>query len=320
MLSCMPTPASTALAVLVPIIALLAAPAVQAASPAEPAAALVLREGSVARQQLVGVGRDVIVAGRAMGDVAALDGSVRVSGSVGGDVIVLGGDAELESTAVVAGDVFALGGSVRAAPGAEVGGRMVSHATFRSAWLTLIEGPTLGLSALDPLVIGSKLALVTAWLALTLLLLAVSGREVTATAESVMARPFANVLAGLTAVLALLLAAVFFSAFAGALVGVPLLALVVLFALALKLWGTVAVFLAAGRALLTRLPGRRRRPTALDAAIAGLLLLGFVKLLPWLGAWVWTAVTLLGVGATLDSKFGRREPWFLPGAAAERVR
>lgn len=309
-----------------PVVAFLAAfgvapaPPAPAAEGADPSPALVLREGAVARQQLVGVGRDVIVAGRAMGDVAALDGSVRVSGSVGGDVIVLGGDAELASTAVVAGDVFALGGSVLAAPGADVGGRMVSHPTFRSAWLTLIEGPTLGLSALDPLVIGGKLALVTAWLALTLMLLAVSGRELTATAESVLARPLANVLAGLTAVLALLLAAVFFSAFAGALIGVPLLALVVLFALALKLWGTAAVFVAAGRALLTRLPGRRRRrPTALDAAVAGLLALGLLKLLPWIGAWGWTAVTLLGVGATLDTKFGRREPWFLPGAAAERV-
>lgn len=282
-------------------------------------AALVLDAGSIARQQLVGVGRDVVVAGEAMADVAALDGSVRVTGSVAGDVIVLGGDAVLAETARVDGDVFALGGSVRAAPGAVVGGRMVSHATFRSAWLTLLEGPTLGLSALDPLVLGGKLALVTAWLALTLLLLAVSGREVAATAESVRERPLANVLAGLTAVLALLLAAVLFAAFAGALVGVPLVALVVLFALALKLWGTVAVFLAAGRGLLARLPGRRRRSTALDAALAGLLLLGFVKLLPWVGAWVWTAVTLLGVGATLETKFGRREPWFLPAAAAERA-
>ncbi|HEX2163847.1 MAG TPA: polymer-forming cytoskeletal protein, partial [Thermoanaerobaculia bacterium] len=290
---------------------------VAAAQVADPA--LVLREGAVARQQLVGVGRDVVVAGRALADVAALDGSVRVTGEVGGDVIVLGGDAELAATARVAGDVFALGGTVDAAPGAVIGGRVVSHPSFRSAWLTLIEGPTLGLSALDPLVVGGKLALVTAWLALTLLLLAVSGREMAATADSVLAEPLKNALAGLTAVLALLLAAVLFSALAGALIGVPLVALVVLFALALKLWGTVAVFLAAGRVLLARLPGRRRRPTALDAAIAGVLVLGVVKLLPWVGAWVWTAVTLLGVGATLASKFGRREPWFLPGAAAERV-
>ena len=281
---------------------------------AQPAAgddtpALVLREGAVARQQMVGVGRDVEIAGRALADVAALDGSVRVTGSVGGDVIVLGGDVELAATAVVGGDVFAVGGSIRAADGAEIGGRMVSHPTFRSAWLTLIEGPTLGLSAFDPLVLGSKLALVTAWLVLTLLLLAMSGREVTATAASVAAQPLRNVIVGLTAVLAMLLVAVLFSAFAGALIGVPLIALVVFFALALKLWGMVAVFVAAGRALLMR---RRRggRPTALDAAIVGLLVLGVVKLFPWIGAWAWTAATLLGVGATLDTKFGRREPWF----------
>lgn len=310
--------AAAVLAIALLVAAAAGAAGAQPADPSEPAA-LVLEAGSIARQQLVGMGRDVVIDGEAMADVAALDGSVRVTGSVGGDVIVLGGDAVLAATARVAGDVFALGGAVRAAPGAEIGGRMVSHATFRSAWLTLIEGPTLGLSALDPLVLGGKLALITAWLALTLMLLAVSGREVAATAESVRARPLENVLVGLTAVLALLLATVLFSAFAGALVGVPLVALVVLFALGLKLWGTVAVFLAAGRGLLTRLPGRRRRPTALDAALAGLLVLGVVKLLPWVGAWVWTAVTLLGVGASLDTKFGRREPWFLPGAAAERV-
>jgi hypothetical protein len=272
--------------------------------------ALVLRRGAVARRQLVGVGRDVVVAGHAMADVAALDGSVRVMGRVDGDVIVLGGDAELLPGARVAGDVFALGGSVRAAPDSVLGGRAVSHPSFHSAWLTLIEGPTLGLSALDPLVLGAKLAVLTAWLVLTLLLIAVAGREVAATADRLVAEPLRHLLVGLTAVLGLLLLALLFSAFAAALVGLPLLALVVLFALVLKLWGMVAVFLAAGRALAARRPRRRHRIALLDAAVLGLLVLGAVKLVPFLGAWVWTAATLLGVGATLDSKFGRREPWF----------
>ena len=30
----------------------------------------------------------------------------------------------------------------------------------------------------------------------------------------------------------------------------------------------------------------------------------------WLGVWVWTAATLIGIGAALRSKFGRCEPWF----------
>jgi len=276
--------------------------------------ALVLREGASARQALVGIARDVLVEGEALSDVAALDGNVRVRGGVAGDVIVLGGDAVVEGTGRVEGDVFALGGRVVAEPGARIGGRAVSHPTASGAWMALLEGPALGASPWDPLVLGAKLALVTAWLALTLALLAVSGREVVATARSVREEPFRNFFLGLTATLALLLAALLFAAFAAGLVGVPLVVLVVLFALLLKLWGMVGVFTALGDWLGERLrsaAGRRRGAgTALAAAVLGLAVLGAVKLLPWVGALAWTVATLIGVGAALDTKFGRREPWF----------
>ena len=35
-----------------------------------------------------------------------------------------------------------------------------------------------------------------------------------------------------------------------------------------------------------------------------------LKLVPMAGVWVGTAATLIGMGATLRSKFGRFEPWF----------
>ena len=276
--------------------------------------ALVLREGATARQALVGIARDVVVEGEALSDVAALDGDVRVRGTVSGDVIVLGGDAVVEGSGRVDGDVFALGGRVIAEPGARIGGRGVSHPTASGAWMALLEGPAVGTSPWDPLVLGAKLALVTAWLALTLALLAVSGREVVATAQSVREEPFRNFFLGLTATLALLLAALLFAAFTAGLVGVPLVVLVVLFALLLKLWGMVGVFTALGDWLAGRVrasSGRRRAAgTALTAAVVGLAVLGAVKLLPWVGALVWTIATLIGVGAALDTKFGRREPWF----------
>ncbi|HMB55357.1 MAG TPA: polymer-forming cytoskeletal protein [Thermoanaerobaculia bacterium] len=291
-----------------------AAEAVPEASVPERAAdnpsALVLAEGAVARRQLVAVGRNLRIEGEAMADVAALDGDAWITGSVDGDVIVLGGNVHLAATARVTGDVFALGGMVDAAAGCVVDGRMVSHPTISAAWLTLLEGPTVGLSAFDPLVVGAKLALVTAWLAVTLLFFAVSGREVLATSESVTLEPFRNFFLGLTASLTLLLFALFFSAFAAALVGIPMLALVVVAALVLKLWGMVAVFHAAGRWCLGLLGRRFLTPAPLNAAVAGLLVLGAFKLVPWVGAWVWTAATLIGIGATLETKFGRREPWF----------
>jgi hypothetical protein len=98
-------------------------------------------------------------------------------------------------------------------------------------------------------------------------------------------------------------------------VGVPLVALLLLFALLLKLWGTVAVFQALGERLVLasrrRSPLRRRDP--MTAILLGLLLLTALKLVPWVGLVVWTTATFLGAGAAFATKLGRREPW-LEGA------
>ncbi|HKH47440.1 MAG TPA: polymer-forming cytoskeletal protein [Thermoanaerobaculia bacterium] len=285
---------------------LLASPAPAGSS--EPLPALRLEAGSLARHQLVAIGRDLIVAGEALGDVAAVDGSVEVSGHVEGDVVVLGGDAQLLSSARIGGDVHVLGGSIHTLPGARVQGRMVSYPTASSALVTLIEGPSLGLGFSSPLVMATKLALLASWAALLLLLFAASGRQVLETADEVRREPFRSFFVGLTGLLALVLTGLFFSAFAGGLVGVPLLVLVVLLALLLKLWGMIAVFYALGEWLARRV--FRRRPRPLNAATLGLLVLGLLKFLPWVGVWAWTAASLIGIGASLSSKFGRREPWF----------
>jgi hypothetical protein len=47
------------------------------------------------------------------------------------------------------------------------------------------------------------------------------------------------------------------------------------------------------------------------ATLYGLALLGALKFVPWLGVWTWTAATLVGVGASLETKLGRREAWLL---------
>ena len=270
-------------------------------------AALRLEPGSVARRQVVALGRDLLVEGEALADVVALDGDVTVAGRVAGDVIVLGGDARVTGSGVVEGDVFVLGGEVTAAAGATLGGRTVAYPSISRAWLTLLEGPTLGLPASSPLVLGAKLALLCGWLALALLLFATSGREVIATSESVAVEPFHNFLVGLTAVLSLVLTALLLTSLAAGLVAVPLLFLVVLIALLLKLWGMVAVFHALGDWLSRRVLGGRLVP--LSAATVGLVMLGLVKLVPWLGVWAWTVATFIGVGAALSTKLGRREPW-----------
>ncbi|HXO21117.1 MAG TPA: polymer-forming cytoskeletal protein, partial [Thermoanaerobaculia bacterium] len=105
---------------------LLAGPPVPGRAAAGHGVALKLEAGSIARHQLVAIGRDLVVAGEALADVAALQGSIEISGHVAGDVVILGGNARLQATARVDGDVFVLGGEIDASPGAHIGGRSVS--------------------------------------------------------------------------------------------------------------------------------------------------------------------------------------------------
>jgi hypothetical protein len=273
-----------------------------------------LEAGSVARQPIVAVGRGVEVEGEALAGVTALNGSVAVSGLVHGDVTVLGGDLILASTAVIEGDALVLGGRLLAAGGSRLSGRAVAYSTVSRAWLTLLEGPSLGMGATSPLVLGAKLGLVAAWLALTLLLFASAGRPLVRTSEEVRNEPLRCFAAGLVGLATIVLSALFLSAFLPTLLGVPLLVLVALFALVLKLWGMVAIFHSFGRFCVSRFA--RRRIVQLHAAVLGLTLLGMIKLVPMAGVWVWTAATLIGVGATLRSKFGRFEPWFASDGAA----
>jgi hypothetical protein len=287
------------------------------ASPARAAAAdtaLEIGSGSVAHHQVVAVGRNLVVSGRVTSDVAALNGAVTITGEVTGDVIVLGGNARLADSAEVGGDVFVLGGTLEAAPGSTISGRSVAYPDASAAWLTLLEAPTLGLSATSPLILGAKLALLAAWLLLTLLLFAIAGRGILATAERLEAEPFRCFSVGLTGVLSLTLTALLFSLFAAALVGVPLLVMVVVFALLLKLWGLTAVFHAFGLFLSRRV--LKRRFTPLNTAVLGLLVLGTLKLIPVVGLLTWHVASLIGVGGALVTKLGREEPWFEAAAEA----
>jgi hypothetical protein len=286
----------------------LATAAVEADTPERVRPAIVVEQGSYARQQVVAIGRDLEVRGEAESDVAAIGGSIRVFGRVKGDVVAMGGDCELLAGAQIGGDVFVLGGNLIIEEGVEIGGRSVSYPTVSSAWLTLMEGPSLGLASSSRVVIGAKLALLAAWLALTLVLLATSGRQILSTSDQIRIEPARDFVVGVTGVLALFMTALLFSAFAAAVVGLPLLILVLLLLLMLKLWGMVAVFHVVGAWVTSRVLKRRVQP--LNSALVGLLILGCLKLIPWVGIWIWTIASLVGVGASLVTKFGRQEPWF----------
>ena len=274
----------------------------------EPTPAYHLAEGSLVRSRIVALGRDMIVEGEAQSHAVVVSGSLHLSGSVGGDVVILEGDAHLAETARIAGDLYVLGGVVELASGAVVGGRSVAYPDTASVWLGLLESPTLGTSHFAPQVLGAKLALLAFWSFVALLLFGVARREMLVTSESLRVEPFHNFFVGLTGILAMTLTALFFAAFAGPFLGVPLLMLVAVVALLLRFWGMVAIFHAAG-VWIERLLGRKNS-AELTAATLGLIALGVCKMIPWVGVVTWLMASFLGVGAALSTKLGRREAWF----------
>lgn len=271
--------------------------------------ALRLEQGGIARRQIVAIGRDLVVEGEALSHAVALDGAIRVDGSVAGDVITLGGDVHLAPGARVDGDIFVLGGRLEAEPGAVVGGRSVTYPGVSGAFLTLLEAPALGLERDLRVVLGVKLALLTGWLALLVMLFSGAGRELLSTSRSVVEEPLRAFAVGLSFVLATVVTLVALNLALAALIGIPFVFLLLLLALLAKMWGMAAVFHAVGSVLARRFGVRR--PLPLTAATLGLLLLGALKFVPFLGLWVWWLATFVGIGASLVTKFGRREPWLV---------
>lgn len=69
------------------------------------------------------VGRDVVVAG----DVAVLDGPLRVEGRVTGDLVAINADVEIIAGGEVGGDVLILGGRADVSEDARIGGTLEQH-------------------------------------------------------------------------------------------------------------------------------------------------------------------------------------------------
>ncbi|MEL7061299.1 MAG: hypothetical protein AAGN46_14850 [Acidobacteriota bacterium] len=267
-----------------------------------------LEAGATAHRRLVAVGRDLEVAGDARSHAVALRGDVRLTGRVDGDIIALDGDVDLAPGARVGGDVYVLGGTIAAAADAVVAGRSVAYPDASALWLALLEGRPAQAGPRAELAL--RLALLAFWTLVTLTAIGLARREVLATSQAVRAEPIRSFILGLVGVAAMTLTALLATALIGAVLGVPLLFFVASVALVLRFWGMVAVFHALGDGL-HRLLGRRPSQPLATAAV-GLVALGLIKLVPLLGVWSWSLATFLGVGATLSTRFGRRDPWLEP--------
>lgn len=267
--------------------------------------------GETAAHDITRFDEAVRVDGLLDGDVLLVGGRLLISGLVRGDVITLGTTITFGPEGRVEGDLVSIGGAVRGGRRDAVTGSFVARGSEGAGDVTLTS-----LGQLSTLSIAINLALLAGWLLVTILLALIGGREVRLTSLELRASPLHTFALGLVAFTSYVLSLVVLSFLIPFGVGVPLIILVSAVAVCAKIYGMVTVFHAIG----TRLFGAKTRSDVssrrlvrgdLALAVAGLVLLGLIRMIPFVGSFLWMLASIFGVGAALATRFGRREPWFI---------
>jgi hypothetical protein len=249
------------------------------------------------------LGRDALVSAPVSGRVVAVLGNVRLESRVAGDVIVWGGDVSFGPQGEVLGNLSVFGGEVRPEPGGRslpVRGTVSTPGTLLRLYLEELHRAPWETPVRASLFTGLRLIALSAWLAVSLLLLYFFGSPFARAAASADQDFTGSLLAGALGVLSLFLGAAAALALLPAVLSVPLALAVGVIGVAAKVFGMGALFLLLGQKL-TKNVAPARRPAALAAGFA---LLAAVSLLPLVGAVVWGAASVVAVGITFLSRFG----------------
>lgn len=287
-----------------------------------------LAPSSESQDGRVAFGRSLRIDSPISGDVELIGGSAAIDSEVKGNVVVFGGNINLGPRASVTGDVIAVGGKITTSSSSKVEGRMYSPASPTGALgLASRGGIALTEHGSSRTLLGAavSLSLLFLWLIAAVLVSTAASRDIRFTSTELVASPFYSFTIGLIALTSFVLTAVVFSYLVPYLIGIPLLAALGLFALFTKIYGMVAVFHAVG-AMIARprdrddLKKRKWMRGDLAMVVVGLIILGLIRMVPYVGAIVWMGASIFGTGVALATRFGKREPWFLqwhPSAALE---
>lgn len=271
---------------------------------------LVLKENETCRDVVV-IGGNARIEGRARGDVVVVLGSATVTGRIDRDLVVVMGSADIAESARLSHDVVVVGGPLKIEPGAVINGARqaivlgdkLPDLRWAADWFfngALLARPL-------PPQFGWVWALAAVFAVVYVGLLALFPRPAVACVKAMEETPGASLVAGiLAAALVGPLVFILIVSVAGILV-IPVLILALAAAL---LFGKMAVYCTTGTQL-----GKQLNLSVLQqpllGLIVGLLLFNLVYMVPVLGFLAWGIATVWGIGAVLIAAFGafrRDEP------------
>lgn len=234
------------------------------------------------------------------GDLVVFGGDAVIAGTVEGNITVLGGDVELKSTTQIDGELTVLGGRIERERGARVQGGVTSGRRFfprRGFWTDPTAWFRFSLLFNFLTLLGT--------LALGAIVVALLPDHSERIALFIAREPWQAVGVGFLALLLVIPAVVLLAV---TIIGIPLIPLFVLSVIAAYTYGYIAASLLIGKRIFE--VSKASAPTPIAEAVVGILVVGLLRFIPFIGSLVALIVGLLGFGAVLRTKFGTGRPWF----------
>lgn len=260
--------------------------------------------GAAEDKSIIKIGSDVTVeAGQKVRTVVAIGGQITVNGTVEKNVVAVGGSVVLTKTAVVEGNVVALGGVIVIGRDARVDGSLTEinssnlYETLAAALSTEWEGWSWIFAIIS-------LSIFLVILVLALLTVALLPKPVRVISEAIRENTFKVVLCGL---LGLVLIAPLALLLTISVVGIALIPLEVIIVACSIILGFISVGQLIGSRALHLL--RRPNPGMIRETFWGLIILWIVGWIPYIGWMVKAVAIVVGLGATLITRFGTHQGW-----------
>jgi MFS family permease len=255
-------------------------------------------------KSIVKIGSDVIVEkDQKVHSVVAIGGQITVSGAVEKSVVAVGGSVVLTKTAVVKGNVISLGGVIVMARDAEVHGDLteINSNNLYETLTTALSSEWEGWSWIFAVI---SLSIFVVILVLALLIVALLPKPVRIVSEAIRENTFKVILCG---ILGLVLIAPLALLLTISVVGIALIPLEVIFVVCSVLFGFIAVGQFIGAKLLRLF--KRPEPGIVRETFWGLVILWLIGWIPYVGWMVKAIAIVIGLGATLVSRFGTHRGW-----------
>jgi hypothetical protein len=228
-------------------------------------------------------------------DVIVINGSAEVSGRVLGNVVVIGGNTRLNTSAYVNKDVVCLGGKITDITGSIVNGSKVEIGGV-IAWKSLPF-----FSIMKILMVGFLYKISTAiiLLLLSIFFVLMWPNQIRFAAQEASTDLVKSTLVGVFTVALLTPLCI---GFAITVFGLPIAFALLVFLLVASWFGIACMAYLVGNKISSNF-------SPVMAVVVGLIILKFVHFVPFVGTILYFIAILPGIGAILLTRFGTNKPW-----------